>query len=116
MKVSNLEKIYSEAFGLWVSALFSAIEGNNKGLSFAAQKEVFFEIVKLWLDQGRIKFCKPSDPLSEVWNAPSDQIVEYLKSRWPEDAMDEDNANLNMYFYEMPAILWVDADGNLHGS
>jgi hypothetical protein len=116
MKILNLEKIYGDAFGLWVSGLFSAIEGNNKGLSFESQKEAFFEIIKLWLDQGKIKFCKPTDPLNEVWDAPSDQIVEYLQSHWPQHAMDEDDADLNMYFYEIPAMLWVGADGKLHGS
>jgi hypothetical protein len=115
VKISNFEKIYSDSFGLWVSGLFSAIEGNNRGLSFDNQREAFFEIIKLWLDQGGIKFCKPTDPLSEVWHVRSDQIVEYLKSHWPQHATNEDDDDLNMYFYEIPAIFWVGSDGKLHG-
>jgi len=112
----NLEKIHRDAFGLWMSSLFSSIEGNKKDLSFEEQKEIFFDILLLWLDQGRIKFCKPSDPLGQVWDVPGMIIVEYLRSHWPHGAADPHDADLNMYFYEMPAILWVRADGRLHGS
>lgn len=116
MLIKNLDKIYSDSFGLWVSGLFSAIEGNNKGLPFPDQRAAFFEILELWLDEGKIRFCTPSDPLGEVWTAPTSEIVEYLKSCWPAQANHEANAALNLYFYEIPAILWVGADGKLYGS
>ena len=115
-EIANLEMIYRDTFGLWISSLFSSVEGHNKDLSFEDQKDIFFDILQLWLDQGRIKFCTPSDPLGEVWNVPSTIIIEYLRSHWPPGAADPHDASLNMYFYEMPAILWVGADGKLHGS
>lgn len=116
MIVSNLNKIYTDSFGLWVSGLFSAIAGNNNGISFCDQKEAFFEILTAWLNEGKIKFCKPTDPLGEVWVAQADEIVEYLRSLWPPAAKDENDSALNIYFYEIPAIKWVGADGKLYGS
>ena len=44
---------------------------------FEDQKDIFFDILQLWLDQGRIKFCKPSDPLGEVWHVPGTTIIEF---------------------------------------
>jgi len=115
-EIANLDKIYRETFGLWMSSLFSAIEGNNENMRFEEQKEAFFDILRLWLDEGKIKFCKPSDPLGEVWDVPGAVIVEYLRFHWPHRAADPDDAELNIYFYEMPALLWVGSDGRLHGS
>lgn len=116
MTVPDLEKIHSDSFGLWVSGLFSAIEGNNRGMSFTDQKQAFFEILTLWLDEGKIKFCRPDEPLGQVWDASSREIVDYLRALWPPEAQDENDVNLNIYFYEIPAVKWVDVDGDLHGS
>jgi len=116
MTIPNLDKIYSDAFGLWISSLFSAIEGNNEGMTFDDQREAFFAVLSLWLDQRMIRFCSPSDPLGEVWDAPVTDIVDYLKARWPPNATDAHDPDLNLYFYEIPALLWVGADGRLHGS
>ncbi|MBT2867939.1 hypothetical protein JQK19_11880 [Chromobacterium violaceum] len=38
----DVEKIYKDALGLWVSGLFSAISGNNPQLPFCEQKDIFF--------------------------------------------------------------------------
>ena len=116
MTIRNLDKIYSDAFGLWISGLFSAIEGNNTGMTFDDHREAFFAILKLWLDQGKIRFCTPSDPLGEVWDAPSAQIVDYLKARWPRSATHAHDSDLNLYFYDIPALFWVGADGQPYRS
>lgn len=107
MEISNIDKIYKDSFGLWISGLFSAIEGNNPGLAFVDQKDVFFELLKRWLDEGKVKFCKPGDPLGEVWHASSDEIFRFLRAGWPQHAKDEHDIDLNNYFYDLPAILWV---------
>ena len=116
MKVVNFEKIYEDSFGLWVSGLFGAISGNNPGISFEEHKEVFFWILEQWIQSGKILFCDPQDPLGKPWKADAKEIILYLKERWPESAKAEDDENLNLYFYEIPAILWVGEDGKLHGS
>lgn len=116
MSVANKEKVYDESFGHWLSGLFSAIGGNNPEMPFMERKSAFFELVRLWLRNGKIVFCDPSDPLNTVWKADADTIVGYLESHWPNDARDDDDPDLNLYFYEMPAILWVGDDGGLHGS
>lgn len=116
MAIRNLDKIYSDAYGLWISSLFSAIRGNNEGMSFDDQREAFFAILGLWLDQRKIRFCSPSDPLGGVWEVPGAHIVDYLKARWPRHATDAHDPDLNLYFYDIPALLWVSADGRLHGS
>jgi hypothetical protein len=116
MNITNIDKIYSDSFGLWISGLFSAIEGNNPGLTFADQKDAFFGILKRWLDEGKVKFCKPSDPLGAVWQGSTDEILMFLQERWPQHAKDEHDIDLNNYFYDLPALLWVGPDGKLFGS
>lgn len=114
--VMNSEKIYKESFGLWLSGLFSSVCGNNPHMSFEEKKQAFFELLNLWLIEGKIVFCEPSDPLTTVWNTDVDTIVNYLKTHWPAVASDEKDLNLNLFFFEMPAVLWVGDDGQLHGS
>ena len=62
----NLEEIYKVSFGLWINGLFSAISGHNRGVSFQQHKQYFFNILRLWLDEKKIVFCTPSDPLGIV--------------------------------------------------
>lgn len=116
MPIANEEKIYKESFGLWLSGLFSAIGGNNPTMPFEERRRAFFDLLRLWLRKNKIAFCNPSDPLNAIWEADAETIVSYLESHWPSDANDENDPDLNIYFYEMPAILWVEDDGQLIGS
>ncbi|WP_330961321.1 hypothetical protein [Photobacterium sp. 53610] len=116
MIVKNTDKIFEDAFGLWVSGLFSAISGNNPELSFDEQKEVFFSLLKIWMNEGKIFFCSPEDPLGTRWDAETDDIIFYLTSLWPESAKSENDPDLNVYFYEIPAIVWIGPNGEIIGS
>jgi len=116
MTISNIDKIHNDSFGLWISGLFSAIGGNSPGLAFTDQKDAFFEILRRWLADGKVKFCKPSDPLGEVWNASDEEILDFLQAGWPQHVKDEHDIDLNNYFYDLPALLWVGPDGKIFGS
>jgi hypothetical protein len=119
MKIENVEQIISDSFGLWISGLFSAISGWNSGIAFEEHKVAFFELLEMLLKNGKVKFCPPKEFWKEgyeVWDADVQTIIQYLQVRWPENAISENDLALTDYFYEIPAILWVSADGRLHGS
>ncbi|WP_159502547.1 hypothetical protein [Microbacterium sp. 18062] len=115
--LKNKDEIVSEAFGLWVSALFSNIAGFNPGMSFFEQKEEFFLLIGDLLEKGRVRFLVPNEFPSQgvdFWESSPKKIVEYLRSKFPRNAVSE--SDLSDYFYEIPPILWVDEEGRLHGS
>lgn len=118
--LSNIENILSGAFGLWITGLFGSINGWNPDLTFAEHREAFFWLVKKLLDEGKVKFEPPKELWStvegNVWEESSDVIIDYLRSRWPEEAKHENDRCLNDYFYNIPPILWVGEDGKLYGS
>lgn len=105
----------SECFGLWVNCLWF----QYGGFSFEENREAFFWLLKKLLDEGKVRFCRPDDPLGNsriYWDADSDTIVAYLQSQWPPGVTNENDPALNLYFFEIPAILWVGEDGELYGS
>lgn len=112
----NVDKIYDESYGLWISGFFSCISGNYPEITFQNHKDIFFEILSLWLKSGRVYMCSPESPLSGVWVDSPDNIVRSLKDKWPVDAKHEDDLNLNHYFYEIPAIVWIGDNGKIVGS
>ena len=130
---SAVEAIYDECieqqFGLWIIGLFFWFPE----LDFRYQKESFFILLRRLLEEGRVKFVKPeadvyynatlnphprytiNDPEAH-WEAPSEEIIAYLQEHWPNTATDKDDADLNAYFYRMPAIIWKGEDGKFYGS
>ncbi|WP_156957904.1 hypothetical protein [Paracidovorax oryzae] len=115
--LNNKDEIVSEAFGLWASAIFSNIAGFNPGISFFEQKEEFFLLIEDLLEKGRVRFLVPNEFYphgGDIWENSSKNIVDYLKSKFPKNAISE--SDLSDYFYEIPPILWVDEEGCLHGS
>lgn len=119
MKIIGIDEIVKNAFGLWITALFDGILVPNPGLTFEEHKEAFFWVLQKLLDEGKVKFCPPNELWHEgydVWDADNKAIVEYLRSHWPKSAKAEIDRVLVDYFYDMPAILWVGEDGQLHSS
>lgn len=119
MKIDHIQDIVNCSFGLWISGLFSAISGWNPDITFQEHTEAFFALLKELLDAGKVRFCPPNELWHEgydVWDADTSTILEYLQCRWPSEAISANDLVLTNYFYEMPAILWVAADGALHGS
>jgi hypothetical protein len=119
MNINGTEEIIETANGLWLSALFSGISTYNPGTSFNAQRDAFFFLLQSLLERGQIKFVPPQELWREdrpVWDADSSEIVGYFRSRWPSQAWHEDDLILSDYFYEMPAVLWRQADGTYYGS
>lgn len=127
MDIKFVEKITRDSFGLWISALFSAIGSWNPELSFSQQKDAFFSLIEYLLVTGKIKFIAPNadcyissgnpHPRFSVndeeshWSLDAKQIVSYLKDKWPEGVVSESDEALTLYFYEMPGIIWVDENG-----
>ncbi|MFB6349571.1 hypothetical protein ACFBZI_09065 [Moraxella sp. ZJ142] len=72
------------------------------------------------MDSGLIQFSPPNHLWHEgydVWDAPSDEIVAYLKDNFPKDATDELDEEVNLYFYlTAPAVSWRQDDGSYYGS
>ncbi|WP_153066849.1 hypothetical protein [Xanthomonas arboricola] len=132
MKITKLDKMVKESFGLRLSALFSSVGGNYPELNFSQQKESFFEAVEMLLKEGKIIFIAPGvdcyvspdnkNPEFSIentgahWKDSSEKIISYLRERWPKDAVDENDDDLNMYFYEIPSVIWVDESGKYFAS
>lgn len=132
MDTKFVEEIVRDSFGLWISALFSAIGSWNPELSFSQQKDAFFSVIEYLLVTGKIKFIAPnadcyisSDNLhprfsindeESHWSLDAKQIVSYLKDKWPEGVVSESDEALTLYFYEVPGIIWVDENGCLFAS
>ncbi|WON77126.1 hypothetical protein [Serratia sp. UGAL515B_01] len=117
--VLNFEEIVQDSRGLWLSALFSSIIGWNPGNDLSDYKDMFFSVLKRLLDDDIVRFCRPDDPLGKMqnyWEAETETIINYLCQRWPEGIADENDESLNMYFYEVPAILWLSESGDYVGS
>lgn len=119
MNINHVNEIFQDSFGLWISGFFSAIGGWNPSFTFKNHKNAFFFLLEKLLLEKKIKFSPPNElkPRNdEIWNADDESILEYFRLHWPDDARNENDTSLTNYFYEMPAILWVDDDGKLHSS
>lgn len=132
MNIRFVEEIVSDSFGLWISALFSAVCSWNPELSFCQQKDAFFSVIEYLVANGKIKFIAPgadcyvtSDnphPRFSIkdeechWALDTSQIVAYLKDRWPDEVSSANEEALTVYFYKMPGIIWVDDTGVLFAS
>ncbi|WP_017327102.1 hypothetical protein [Synechococcus sp. PCC 7336] len=118
IKIDGLNDIISTSFGMWITALFGNIPAYNPGISFGDQKEVFFYILKKLLDEKKIYFEDPKSKFGSriIWDEDTSTIIQYLLDRWPKSAKDENDVDLNTYFYEIPVILWVGDNGRLYSS
>lgn len=87
------------------------------------KKDLLFEIIDYLVRKGDIKFLSPNadcyvslenkEPALSIenekshWNEDPEVVVKYLSSKWPDGVVDMNDINLTMYFYEIPAIIWV---------
>lgn len=111
------KEIFEISKNAWLSGLFSAIPSFIPNISFEEHKEIFFHLVKEWLDKGLIKFDTP--PLGEFigqngfWDEENDKIFQYLYDGFPKDATDENDMEVNDYFYMVaPPVNWLQDDGH----
>jgi hypothetical protein len=127
--LAYVNEIIRSSFGLWISSLFSAISGWNPGISFYDQKEAFFWLIELLLKNGKIKFIapgadcyvSPNNPKPRFniydrgaqWQATPTEIINYLRERWPPNALEENDLDLLIFFYEMPGVIWINDAGDL---
>jgi hypothetical protein len=120
IKLDHVEEICEGSFALWSSSLFSGISGYNPELTFEEHKEAFFWLLKKLLDEGKVRFDAPSELWSDsyqIWDISSEGIIEYLRDRFPKDAISEDDSSVNLYFYTtVPPIMWLGEDGKWYGS
>lgn len=112
----KIDEIFKNVRGLWISSLFSEIDSQMADCDFSLKKDFFFKILRGWLEEGKIVFCNPNDPLAEVWKETPSHIIEYLIEKWPLNAKNSTDEDLNIYFYEIPALLWLCEDGSYAGS
>jgi len=84
------------------------------------------------LKNGKIKFIAPgadcyvssNNPnprftiydIEAHWKAPAEEIIGYLRERWPASASEENDLDLAIYFYEIPGVIWVKDSGELVAS
>ena len=127
MRMEHETEIVRDAFGLWISGLFSAVCGWNQGASFLEKKKFFFELIERLLQEGKVMFIapgadcyvSPANPTPKLtvrdpearWSAPVSEIVNYVRSRWPADVSNEMDVELTYYFYELPGLIWFTDDG-----
>ncbi|MBB3572040.1 hypothetical protein FHX05_006192 [Rhizobium sp. BK491] len=130
--IEHIDEIVSDAFGLGISSLFSAIKSWNPTLSFDENKEAFFWLIERLLQTGKIKFIapgadcyvSPQNPYPKLtiqdneahWHEAPESIVAYLRVQWPENACDENDLDLLTYFYSIPGIIWIGENGALIAS
>lgn len=128
-QLAHVDEIINSSFGLWITSLFSAISGWNRGISFEEQKEAFFWLLEFLLESGKIKFIapgadcyiSPSNPNPRFtihdrdaqWQASASEIIGYLRERWPANVSEENDPILLTYFYELPGVIWVSQNGDL---
>lgn len=117
--IIHFNEIVNDSRGLWLSGLFGSVVGWNPDKSFCEHKVIFFSVIKELLDKQEIKFCSPDDPLGTkipYWNVDNEKIIDFLEKNWPQKANDECDDDLNLYFYEMPAVLWKNENDDYVGS
>jgi hypothetical protein len=130
--VKHIDEIVRDSFGLWITSLFSAISSWNPTFSFDDHKEAFFWLIEKLLRAGKVKFIAPGidcytspenpHPRFTIqdeeaqWHETPETIVAHLRAEWPEHACDENDLDLVAYFYSIPGIIWVGADGALVAS
>lgn len=105
----------------WLSAMFSAIPYVFSNITFNEQKEIFFLLLREWLESGIVKFDTPPTEdfvgQSGFWNADNKSIMSYLYNGFPKDAVDEFDEDVNLYFYIVaPPVNWLQEDGSYNGS
>jgi hypothetical protein len=122
-------EIIQDAFGLWISGLFSAVCGRNPHFTLSEKKVLFLELLEMLLRRGTVMFIAPGadcyvsptnphpkytieDPGAR-WDAPVDEMMTYVRSRWPAKVNDEYDVELTYYLYELPGLIWVDEEGKL---
>lgn len=108
--------VLEDCFAHWSICLWFKYDG----LSFEENKTAFFLLLERLLQEGKVEFCPPDDPLCDKgkhWEASVDDVITYLKNGWPTTAIVEDDSDLNLYFYDyVPAISWLGKDGKWYGS
>lgn len=122
-------QILSDCFGLWSNSLWRHYKGVE---NFSDLKEAFFYLLERLLADGVIRFIQPNEDVYFVadrappkknasdtethWRVPNEEILDYLHKLWPKDAVDFDDIDLNMFFFEIPPIVWRGDDGKWIGS
>lgn len=121
--------IVSNCFGLWSNCLWYRYDDIE---DFYELKEAFFYLLGRLLDEGEVRFIKPGEDVyfvagqppperqakdvSTHWIAPTTEILAYLRESWPQGAKDFNDAELNLYFYRIPPIVWRNSEGDWVGS
>lgn len=116
-------KIIRESFGLSISVLFSAVCGNNVAATFDEKKAMYLALLVKLLRNRVVRFIAPVadcyvsptnptpkltvDDLEAQWNSPVDDIMAYVRTRWPVSVANENDVALVYYFYDLPGLIWL---------
>lgn len=129
----DVDEIIADNSGRGANLLWDYVCYCEPDLSFEAKKERFFEIVKLLLEDGRMRIAKPDAdvyfnpsqgryPLQTVadtethWIAPSQEILAWLRGKWPPGVKEEADPELTFYFFEIPTLIWKEEGGRWNGT
>lgn len=126
---TEYDQIKEQCFGLWSNCLWRQYDDLDQ---FEELKEAFFYLLFRLLEEGEIRLIKPDEDVLYVadqsppeksihdvethWIASSDELISYLHRKWRSSARDFDDADLNIFFYEIPPIVWKDGVGAWVGS
>ena len=132
MNPDQIAEIVRNVFGLSAYTLFSAIDPHDPSLSLQEKRRAFFDVILQLQRAGEIKFIapeadcyvSPANPHPKLtiqdneahWHASPEEIVASLSAQWPVHVHDENDPDLTVYFYSIPAIIWVGDDGSLVSS
>lgn len=126
----EFEDVLDVCFGNWIHGIFG---GYEKLHIFEEEKEAFFILLKKLVDENKIVIFPPEkyyinnesysvptmqqrDPDTVrpyvYWNESSDIILKYMRSVFPSNVTDENDEELNDFWYgnDCVRIGWVDSD------
>ena len=131
-QIDHLEEIIRDSFGLWITGLFDSIRHWNPTFSFDEYKAAFFDVVRQLLDEGKIMFIapgadcytSPANPRPRYtiydqdaqWHETPEEIIRQLRVQWPSHVCDANDAELAVYFYMIPGVIWVGEGRKLYAS
>jgi hypothetical protein len=117
-------EIYENSHGLEITGLFGNVAAfiavTFPKPNFEQHKQAFFEILQNFLKEGKIAFKLNShvkeyveqkqkkEGRETLWDAPSNEIVQYIQNIFPSQITDEDDIELLIFFLsECPQMVWI---------
>jgi hypothetical protein len=120
-------------FGQWINSIFSVVDGAVEAASIVEKKELFLQLLGSLIDREIIVVFPPEEfyrngvptvpcrtnvrnfhdqgaTFSNIWDATSTEVTQYIRNNWPESVTESEDEMLNIFWYgnHCPRIGWYD--------